>query len=188
MSQLLAGAVGVVGHVGAVVLVETDSRDGVELGLDGFGPSAWASWASTTAAACATFAVARRAGIWAAGMLKSMGGSGMVATAPPEDDELVVGGGDSDVGFNAGGTGVGDGAVDGVALEAEDDEVLLGDEELVKGDVDERTIEGDSGQARVVDSVRRLATAARDEVEGPDELLGLVDGVDAKGMMERDHV
>ncbi len=33
-----------------------------------------------------------------------------------------------------------------------------------------------------------LAAAARNEVEGPDELFGFVDGVDAKGMVERDHV
>jgi hypothetical protein len=34
-AQLLAGAVGVMGEVGAVVLVETGGLGGVELGLDG---------------------------------------------------------------------------------------------------------------------------------------------------------
>ncbi len=86
-----------------------------------------------------------------------------------EDDELVVGGVDGGARDNAGGAGVGDGEIDGVALEY--DEVLLGDEELVKCDVNERGVEGDRGQARVVDGVRWLAAAARDEVEGPDERL-----------------
>ncbi len=78
--------------------------------------------------------------------------------------------------------------MDGVALEAEDDEVLLGDEELVEGDVDDRCVVGVHGQAQVVDLARRLAAAARDEVEGTDELLFFGDGVDAKGVLERDYV
>ncbi len=42
-------------------------------------------------------------------------------------------------------------------------------------------------EANRTDGVRRLAAAARDEVEGPGELLGLVDGVDAKGVVEGDY-
>jgi hypothetical protein len=80
-----------------------------------------------------------------------------------KDDDLVVGGGGCSVGLNAGGAGVGDGAVDGVTLEAEDDEVLLGDEELVEGDVDEHGIEGYRGQARVV--VRHTTFSERQRPE-----------------------
>ncbi len=114
-----------------------------------------------------------------------------------EDDELLFGVGDGGEGFNAGGAGFGDDAVDVVALEAEDEGVLLGDEELVEGDVDDRGVEGvdaacvrvvgDLWRARFVYLARRLAAAARDEVEGIDKLLVLEGGVDAKGVLLRDY-
>ncbi len=52
----------------------------------------------------------------------------------------------------------------------------------------QQTHEGGRGEERGVDCVRRLATAARNEVEGLDESLGFFGGVDAKGMVEGDHV
>ncbi len=50
----------------------------------------------------------------------------------------------------------------------------------------QQTHEGGRGEERGVDGVRRLATAARNEVEGLDESesLGFFGGGDAKGMVE----
>jgi hypothetical protein len=183
-AQLLAGAVCVVGHVDAVVLVEMDGRGGVELGLDGVGVGKLGLNERRGVRDLRGGAEGGDLGCGDAEVKGQLGRGGGGA----EDDEIGVGGVDGGARDKAGGAGVGDGEVDCVALEAEDGEVLLGDEELVEGDVDERGVKGDSGQARLVDSVRRLAAAARDEVEGTDELLIFDDGLDAKGVMERDHV
>jgi len=193
LAQLLAGAVGVVGYVGAVVLVETDSRGGVELGLDGVGNDALGLDDRSGVRDLCGGAEGGDLGGGDAEVEGHLGGVGGGA----EDGELLFGVGDGGEGFNAGGAGVGDDAVDVVALEAEDEGVLLGDEELVEGDVDDRGVEGVDGawvvgvvgwRTRFVDLARRLATAARDEVEGIDELLVLGGRVDAKRVLFRDNV
>jgi hypothetical protein len=196
LAQLLAGAVGVVGYVGAVVLVETDGRGGVELGLDGVGNGALGL---DDRSGVRDLCGGAEGGDLGGGDAEVEGHLGRVGGGA-EDGELLFGVGDGGEGFNAGGAGVGDDAHDVVALEAEDEGVLLGDEELVEGDVDDRGVEGVDAacvdvvgwRTRFVDLARRLATAARDEVEGIDELLvlggGDCRGVVAKGVLFRDNV
>jgi len=193
LAQLLAGAFGVVGYVGAVDLVETDGRGGVELGLDGVGNGALTLDDRRGVRDLCGGAEGGDLGGGDAEVEGHLGGVGGGA----EDGELLFGVGDGGEGCNAVGAGVGDDAVDVVALEGEDEGVLLGDEELVEGDVDDRGVEGVDAacvgvvgwRARFVDLARRLATAARDEVEGIDKLLVLGGGVDvAKGVLFRDNV
>ncbi len=119
-TQLLAGAVGVVGEVGAVVFVKTNGRGGVELGLDGVSVGAFGVDERRGVRDLRGGAECGDLGGWDAEVGRQLGRGG----GGGEEDELVVSGGDLGVGDNAGGAGVRDEAVDGVALEAADDEVL----------------------------------------------------------------